>query len=513
MTDRTVKTTLIIDESGAVKAVHAVGDESGKTTPKLEHLDKGVKQLGHSFGGLKTMIGAGLGALGVGGIAYGLKDIVSGLGETTAEVEKFHAVSGIGAQKSLDLTAALKARGIGSEAGANAFKFLSKNIQSAERQQHSFGVSQVKAAESGKAVTGLLGVQALAFKELGINVKDFAKLGEEQKLDLVTKKFENMADGAQKTRLAVQLFGRGGTALLPVLDKGALGLGHFTDLARKYFPTLKEGSAGLEEWKLKQDEFDLASEGLEFTLGMKLIPVLSDVASELSKTILEIEKGHGTWGTLERDIEGVVSVGKSILGFFERSKLATKALTYALYGLGAAWGIDKVLAFGRAMAGLSVITGISKAIQFLAGGDVLLTLQVGLLDAAGGMTAFGAATVGALAAIAPFVAAGAAVYGIIEGLDHILPAGSRPENLLGGNQPGEKKREGQIGFKQRLNNIAHEQHLHHHSQATTAHGGTAKIELHVSGHVLGEVLVRDAATARLLAESSAHYTSKLAARK
>ena len=87
------------------------GSESSKTESKFQHLDKGVKELGKSFGGLKNMIGLGLGALGFGGVAYGIKDIVSGMQEAVGETEKFHTITGIGAQASLGYTAALRQGG------------------------------------------------------------------------------------------------------------------------------------------------------------------------------------------------------------------------------------------------------------------------------------------------------------------------------------------------------------------------------------------------------------------
>ena len=529
MTDRQVKVSLIIDDHGSVKVMRQAGEESQKTEGKLEHLDKGVKKLGSSFGGLKTMIGAGLGALGIGGLAFGIKDVVSNMEEMATKTEKFHATTGIGAQQSLDYTAALEARGVGAEAGANAFKFLAKNIQSAERQYHTFGVSQMTAAEKGKVMTGLLGVQAGAFKELGINLGQFAKLSEQGKFEAVTRAFENMQDGAKKTRLAVQVFGRGGTALLPVLDKGALGLSHFTAEARKFFPTIKGGQQGLEEWKVKQGESKLATEGLEFTLGMKLVPTLIEVEGWFSKTILGIEKGHGAWGTLERDVDGVVGAGKTVVGFFEHSTIAADGLKVSLGLLGLAWGVDKVIAFTEAIKGLAIIQGISTAIRFMAGGDVLLTLQVAALDAAGGVAALGTS----LAGLALYVAPIAALAGAVIALDKVLPSGDRPENLLGGNQPGEAGKEGEAGYKahfrkhpviarqmqgiaareaiietagtspkeilQEIRAIAHQEH-------------TTKAELHIGALKVAEALIRDPRSNRLIAEGVAHHTSKMAAR-
>ena len=222
--DRRVKVTLVIDETGAVRSLKATGDESEHAEHKIGNLDKSVKGLGSSFSGLKGMIAGGLGALGAGGLVFGLADIANKTKEIAEETEKFSSISGIGATASLRYTAALKARGISGEAAGNAFKFLAKNVQTAERQEHTYGLARAKSVTAGKVMTTQLGVQAEAFQRLGINLGQFNSLSEEDKLSLVVARFSKMKDGAEKTRLAVQLFGRGATALIPVLKGGALWL-------------------------------------------------------------------------------------------------------------------------------------------------------------------------------------------------------------------------------------------------------------------------------------------------
>jgi hypothetical protein len=315
--ERTVRTTLIIDEHGAVKAVHAVGDAGEHTEQKLGKLDKGIKGLGHSFGGLKGAIGASVGALGLGGLAYGLQSVISKTGEIAEETHKFHTMTGLGAESSLHYTAALKARGIGAEAGGNAFKFLAKNMQAAERQWHSYGLAQGKAASKGKAATGLLGVQATAFQELGINLAAFNGLSEEDKLKTITEHFEGLKDGVQKVRLESQIFGKGGTALSTVLDKGALSLSNYTKMANRFFPTIQGGAHTEEELLARQSESKMAWEGLQYTLGVKLMPVMTEVYGFFSKSVGEIEKGTGAWGEVEHTFESIAHFGQDAAGFIK----------------------------------------------------------------------------------------------------------------------------------------------------------------------------------------------------
>lgn len=525
-----VKVTLVIDDEGSVKVLRTAASESDKTGHKFDELDKKVKGLGKSFGGLKSLVGAGLGALGVGGVAFGIKDVVEKTGELAEETHKFHSITGLGSKSSLDYVAALNARGIGAQAAGNAFGFLAKNIQTAERQEYSYGVAAGKAALKGKTATGLLGVQAMAFRTLGIEARTFSKLSPEKQLELITKKFEALPPGAEKTRLELQLMGKGAKALSPVLEKGALSLNNMTKMAQKYFPTIKGGAHAEEELILRQTESKLAWEGLQYTLGTLLVPAVTSVESWFSKMIFQLEHGHGIWGTFKRDGEAAAAVLKNVWKWLGSNKGAANDLIFVLKILAAAWAVEKVVAFVNALRSLTVIEGAVKLIRLLTAGDLLLTVQVGFLDAAAGVGAFAASAALALAPIA-------ALYGAVKLLDKVLPEGSRPENLLGGNQPGEKLKEGTPAvraYAQRHRGVAHpseevrrgrEQFLasvHSSSEGVEAANQlkalaheehTTKVDLHIDGHKFAEAIAKNPRAARMLAESGVHVGLKYAARR
>lgn len=511
--DRQVKITLVIDEKGAVRAMRTTGDEGEHADRKLGKLDKSVKGLGKSFGGLKSLIGYGLGAAGLGGLAFGLKDIVSATGELAEETHKFHSITGMGEQSSLDYTAALKARGIGAEAGGNAFKFLAKNIQLAERQEHTYGLAQEKASAKHKIATGLLGVQATAFKLLGIDLTQFSHLSEQAKFETIIKKFEGMKDGAEKTRLALQIFGRGGTALLPVLDKGALGLSHFDQMAKRFFPTLKGGAHELEELQEKQSESKMAWEGLEFTLGVKLIPAITETEAWFSKLVVSVEQGHGVWGTLEEDGAFVVDSLKSVVHWFEGSQTAVVALEGVLGFLGAAWGVEKVVSFGKAVKSLALVRGITKLLGY--GGLATAAEEAGTGTAAG------------LAALAPEILAVTAAVGLVyEGVKHaeeireffgigktLTVHKKGPPTLT----PAEQRRSEQLFLRDphilsSELDLAHQRHEEIAPAALNALA-TIKADLHLDSVKVAEAFLHNPHAARLVTEAVARHAKKQQARK
>jgi hypothetical protein len=494
--ERQVRVSLIIDEHGAVRALRNTSDQSGHTEGKLKHLDTQVRGLGKSFGGLKSMIGAGIGALGVGGMAYGIKSVVSGMQEMAGATEKFHAVSGIGAQQSLLTTAALKARGIDSEVGAKAFGFFTKNLQTAERQMHSYGVSQMTAVEKGKAFTGLLGVQATAFKELGINVGALSQMTGGQKLQTVVEAFEHMPPALRKAgdagRLMKQVFGRGGEGLATVLEGGALGWKAMTKEAKGFFPTLKTGS--LEEMRVQTARSNMAFEGLKFTLGQDLVPALIKADEYFVKSIRDVEHGRGAWGGFRKDIEGVVSAGKGVVGFFD--------------GLGKAFNI-KIGAGGlgaalMAFAGIKTAKAASKPI---------------------GAAAKAVKAVGKHPEAAPFFA-GAAIpfasaYGIHAGVEGLSPGYLREHSIgevnrsfLGGQNTGGgygKTRGG--GKAAGGGETPSEAALVSTLVAAMQPMAEAKVPLFLDSVKVAEAQLHNPRAIRILAEAVAKYAHNTAARR
>src|ERR1035441_7107355 len=85
---------------------------------------------------------------------------------------------------------------------------------------------------------------------------------------------------------------------------------------------------------------NMAFEGLKFTLGQQLIPVLLEADKWFVKTIKEIEKGHGAWGGLRKDVEGVWAAGKDVVGFLEKMGKAFN-IPVGAGGLGAALMADR----------------------------------------------------------------------------------------------------------------------------------------------------------------------------
>ncbi len=333
---------LVVDDEGAIKKMEQVSREGEKTDKNLDKAKKSsdglkgsLKNLGGAFGGLKSMIGMASGALGLFGAGYGIENIISTTKQLAQETEKFHAVTGMSANSSLDYVAALKARGIGTEAVVRGYKALGKAVQTAERGEYTFATAQEKAHAQGKLYTGLLGTQAQAFQQLGVSLTALKAESPEKQFQTITEKLEGMKAGLAKTTIASSIFGKGATALLPVLERGPLSLNHYRAEAEKFFPTLKGGTNIVNEMNAASAESKLAWEGMEFTLGTAVMPALVKVERGFAGVIGEIEHGKGAWGGLESDLKGIATAGKDVVGWLEKMGKAFD-IPVGAGGLGAA---------------------------------------------------------------------------------------------------------------------------------------------------------------------------------
>ena len=510
----TVKVTLVIDEKGAVKAMRSAGDESGRTEGKFHKLDKEVKGLGKSFGGLKSMIGMGIGALGVGGLAVGLEGVVSNTREALTQTEKFSAISGTSAQQSLYLTSALKARGINAEVAGKAFAFLGSNIKTAERQENKMTLAQGIAAAKGKVTTTELGKQATAFRQLfgSQGVGALAGLSGEDKLKKVVKAFENLSPAIKKTgaqaALMKEIFGKGGTGLATVLEGGATGLTHFEEVAKRFFPQIKGGTRGLEEWATKNSEFHMGLEGLEVTLGMKLIPVLMTVEEWVTKTAGEVEKGRGPWGGFAKDIEGVVNAGKDVVGFMEGLGKAFN-INIGAGGLGAALATFAGVKLGK--KAVKPVTTTTKAVKKTAKFLEEHPYTAPLVIPAAAATAYGLDVYKSRKELAAHAKGGLNMFGGGPSTQRQIE-----ESFLGG-KPGTKYGPGGVpkaGGKPAAGETPSESALVAKLiAAMTPTNDKAEIHLHLDSTKVAEAVIHNPRARRVLAEATAIYAQGMTARK
>ncbi|MFS6738956.1 hypothetical protein WHJ50_14470, partial [Staphylococcus aureus] len=99
----------------------------------------------------------------------------------------------------------------------------------------------------------------------------------EEALLQVADSFKEMPNGTDKAALAVQLFGKQGAELIPILNKGRDGIKEMGDAAEALGLTMDtKTSKAVERLKQRQDAFNDTIKGTETRLGKELIPTFLD---------------------------------------------------------------------------------------------------------------------------------------------------------------------------------------------------------------------------------------------
>lgn len=287
-----------------------------------------------------------------------IEKVKTNLEEGHAQLALFAGAAALGAAKSiltaLTIGAAKHAKEVETQAMA-----LGVSADAFERYSR---VAEMTGASSEQFSTGL------AFLEQNINEarngseeaqKSFAQLGVsfakgvpiEKILANVTNKISKLGDAAQRVDVTKKLFGRGGVALLPMLQKGEEGIERHVKLAREWAALLDEQTnKRLIEVAKNVGGVHMRLEGLKNTLVKAFLP-------SVEKTF----KGVMKWLDANR------AVLQSIAGHAARSvihimdAIATSAMRVADMFLTVAKNVDTV------MPGLSklILAGVALAAVFL----------------------------------------------------------------------------------------------------------------------------------------------------
>lgn len=107
----------------------------------------------------------------------------------------------------------------------------------------------------------------------------------------IADKFAMMDDGAQKTSLALQLFGRAGMQMIPFLNMGRDGIAQLQAEADRLGVTLNTKTArAAEEFNDNLTRLGAISTGLFNQLAQGLLPVLTDITGQMFNAAVETDE-------------------------------------------------------------------------------------------------------------------------------------------------------------------------------------------------------------------------------
>ena len=128
--------------------------------------------------------------------------------------------------------------------------------------------------------------QAAAFAAMGISIKDVHGnlKPTEELLGEVSKAFASYEDGAEKAALAVELFGKSGADMIPLLNEGEEGIKRAAKEAADYGLIVSgEVARASDEFNDNLGKLKLAAQGFGNQIASELVPSLAAFSGELAE--------------------------------------------------------------------------------------------------------------------------------------------------------------------------------------------------------------------------------------
>ncbi len=339
-----------------------------------------IDGLSRSLGNLNKQAGAVGGGLGRMGQA------AKGVGGLMSALLPVGAVAGLTAIAKGSIDAADNLNDMSQRTGV-AVESLSRFGQAAEDSGSSIEGVAKGMGQLAKRITDPSSAASKALSGIGVATRDAQ--GKVRGLDAVmldiADRFAKMPDGAEKSALAMQLFGKSGVELIPMLNQGRAAL-------EQYQATISGDMAK------SADEFNDSLNAI----GRSLSGPFNEAVTALLPAITSIAQG----------IVGIIKAFTALPQPVQATLLVIGGLLTALVALAPA--ISAIISIGSAIAGL-----------FAAGGALASAGSI----IAGIATAFIVLITGPVGIVALLVAAGVAIYAF---RDQIGAAFNAVVNFIGG---------------------------------------------------------------------------------
>jgi hypothetical protein len=323
-------------------------------------------KIGETHGFLKTLfpvIGA-FGAFGAFGSIAGIIGLVNKVAESRVEFNMMADKIGISTRALGQFMFAAKMTHVPAEAMETGLVKLNKAL--------------------GEAGMGKSKVAAAILQRLGFNLKDVHS-GAVTAADVLPRlafSFSRTENAAIKTAVATALLGKGGAALIPMLNKGSEAWQKYAAEAAKFrYAFTPEDNRNLEEYEQSTIRLDTAVKGITNAIAAGLAPVLTPLNNQMADWIA----ANREW--IATGITGVVSDFSSLIqqqdwhGIGEDMRfMATGAKDVA-----AALGVDGLKPVLEVLVGLKVgswLIGIGGWLfKFAAGLDAVTNALPGFVAA------------------------------------------------------------------------------------------------------------------------------------
>lgn len=257
-----------------------------------ESSGKGLSEsLGDSFGKIKTAAKAFLTAAIFKEVIDGARELVTEVAAVGDTIDKQSQVLGLSRKAYQEWDYILSQNGA--------------NIDSLSASMRTLNNTFIQATEGNKEAND-------AFAQLGISVHELETMNPEEQFETIVRAMQKLPAGAQKSALAVKLFGRGGMQLLPLLNNTSESIDVLRARAEELGLIMSDDAVNASvEYTDSLDTLKRTFNGLKYSIGAKILPFLTDGMQKITAYAGKLRKAYeekglsGVWDTLVEDFRNI----------------------------------------------------------------------------------------------------------------------------------------------------------------------------------------------------------------
>lgn len=277
-------------------------DLVAKLTMDSSEFDKGVRKaesagnsLSDKMSGMFDKIEKGAKALVGGAVVKKVVDTIKSLANDTAEagdkIDKQSQVLGMSRKAYQEWDYILGQNGASIESMSTSMKTLNNLILS--------GVDGSKESADSLA-------------ELGLHLENLNDLSQEDQFETVVRAFQEMPAGAQKSALAVKVFGKQGMQLLPLLNQSSTSIDELRARAEELGLIMSDDAVDAAVvYGDSLDDLHRTFDGFKYAIGSKILPVLTTGIQKVTNYAGKLRKAYdekgiaGVWDTLVESFKNI----------------------------------------------------------------------------------------------------------------------------------------------------------------------------------------------------------------
>lgn len=237
------------------------------------------------------MAGKALGLLGVTLTIGAFTGFIKNAIDAADALDEMSGRVGVSAKELSQLQLAYRQAGLGNDAMASSLNKLSKEMADGNVGLRALNINARNADGTLKSTTAVL------FE--------------------VADKFKGLEDGAGKTALAMEIFGKSGAEMVPMLNSGSDGIRELTELSEKLGIVIEDDTAAKAgQFNDTLELLQLGMQGIGTRVGAQLLPTLNNLTGSFLQSMTEGDRLSRVADILSTSMKGLYSAGVGVVEVF-----------------------------------------------------------------------------------------------------------------------------------------------------------------------------------------------------